>query len=193
MQHLRVNSDALSKSRKRAVKISAAKVSNTKNYGVGAAAGPRLGKGCPGDGVSKTQLTALVERLADAAQTLRNLPQDNRTGPAGVHSAWPEMMRSRRFAVSGPRGQSRPRPSPNAIDDLDNVAELLWEVTPRQRQMLWARACGVRWAELGQRYRRCRATLNRDYHLALTTLLLIDHNQTARNRSIKTIPSPLVE
>ena len=47
---------------------------------------------------------------------------------------------------------------------------LMWRVTPRQRQLLWARACGVRWAELCQRQRRSRTTLFRDHRMALAAL-----------------------
>ena len=75
-----------------------------------------------------------------------------------------------RFAVSQTRRESRACPAPEAIDDLDRVARLLWRVEPHQRRLLWARACGVRWAELCRRARRSRTTLTRDHRLALAAL-----------------------
>jgi hypothetical protein len=65
---------------------------------------------------------------------------------------------------------SKASPTPEAVDDLDRIARLMWQLSPRHRQLLWARACGVRWAELCQRQRRSRTTLYRDRRLALVAL-----------------------
>ena len=112
----------------------------------------------------------MAARLARAVDTLARLPRDGGTLPAGVRSAWPEMIRGSRFAVSETRRESRASPAPEAIDDLDVIARLLWRVAPHQRRLLWARACGVRWAELCRRSRRSRTTLTRDHRLALQAL-----------------------
>ena len=80
------------------------------------------------------------------------------------------MIRDSRFAVSGTRRDLRACPTPAAIDDLDRVARLLWWVEPHQSRLLWARASGVRWAELCRRARRSRTTLTRDHRLALRAL-----------------------
>jgi len=113
---------------------------------------------------------ALEERLARAVATLRALPQDSGASPAGVRSAWPEMIRRTRFVVEGTRKSARARPTPEAINDLDLIARLMWRLTPRQCQLLWARACGVRWAELCARQRRSRTTMFRDHRMALMAL-----------------------
>ena len=112
----------------------------------------------------------MAARLARAVDTLARLPRDGGTLPAGVRSAWLEMIRGSRFAVSETRRESRASPAPEAIDDLDVIARLLWRVAPHQRRLLWARACGVRWAELCRRSRRSRTTLTRDHRLALQAL-----------------------
>ena len=112
----------------------------------------------------------MAARLERAVDTLARLPRDSGTLPAGVRSAWPEMIRGSRFAVGQTRRESRACPAPEAIDDLDRVARLLWRVEPHQRRLLWARACGVRWAELCRRARRSRTTLTRDHRLALRAL-----------------------
>ena len=71
-------------------------------------------------------------------------------------------------------GCEAPCPAPNAIGDLDRVARLLCRVEPHQRRLLWARACGVRWAELCRRARRSRTTLTRDHRLALRALAVAE-------------------
>ena len=130
-------------------------------------AGPGSGRefGQPQD-----ELRQLAERLEQAVATLRALPRNAGAGPAGVRSAWPEMVRRSLFVVEGTRVPTRAKPSPAAIDDLDRIAMLMWKLTPRQRQLLWARACGVRWAELCERQRRSRTTLFRDHRTALRAL-----------------------
>jgi len=115
-------------------------------------------------------LRDLADRLERAVMTLRGLPRDAATGPAGARSAWPDMIRRSRHVVEGTRRGSAARPTAAAIDDLDRIARLMWQLTPRHRQLLWARACGVRWAELCQRQRRSRTTLYRDHRHALAAL-----------------------
>jgi len=124
--------------------------------------------------VEKDVLDELVARLEQAADTVRRLPRDAATAPAGARSNWPEMIRRSRFTIEVTRRAAPSRPSPQAIDDLDRLAMLLWQVTPRQRQLLWARACRIRWAELCQRQRRSRTTLSRDHRKALVALALAE-------------------
>ena len=116
-------------------------------------------------------LRAMAARLTQAVDTLWRLPGTADGRPAGTRSAWPEMIRESRFAIEATRRVTRARPSPAAIDDLDRLAMLLWQLPPHQRRLLWARACGVRWAELCHRHRRSRTTLNRDYRRALAALV----------------------
>lgn len=124
--------------------------------------------------VEREVLDELVARLEQAADTVRRLPRDAATAPAGTRSNWPEMIRRSRFTIETTRRAAPARPSPQAIDDLDRLAMLLWQVTPRQRQLLWARACRIRWAELCQRQRRSRTTLARDHRKALVALALAE-------------------
>ena len=123
-----------------------------------------------GFGQSDGDLRDLATRLEQAVMTLRCLPRDATTGPAGARSAWPDMIRRSRFVIEGTRRMSKASPTPEAVDDLDRIARLMWQLSPRNRQLLWARACGVRWAELCQRQRRSRTTLYRDHRLALVAL-----------------------
>ena len=77
----------------------------------------------PKQGADARRMAARLERAVD---TLARLPRDSGTLPAWVRSAWPEMIRGSRFAVSQTRRESRACPAPEAIDDLDRVARLLW-------------------------------------------------------------------
>ena len=121
-----------------------------------------------GDGADLRDMAA---RLVRAVDTLGRLPRTADIRPVGTRSAWPEMIRDSRFAIEAKPGVLPARPSPAAIDDLDRLAMLLWQLPPHQRRLLWARACGVRWAELCHRHRRSRTTLNRDHRRALAALV----------------------
>ena len=136
-------------------------------------AGPIVGSE-PSGGEAE-ELRAMATRLVRAVDTLCRLPMTADTRPAGARSAWPEMIRESRFAIEATRRNTRARPLPAAIDDLDRLAMLMWHLPSHQRQLLWARACGVRWAELCRRHRRSRTTLNRDYRRALAALVLVEN------------------
>jgi hypothetical protein len=126
------------------------------------------------EGGDRASMRVMAARLVRAVDTLGRLPRGADARPAGTRSAWPEMIRESRFAIEATRSISRARASPGAIDDLDRLAMLLWELPSRQRQLLWARACGVRWAELCHRHRRSRTTLNRDHQRALAALVVAE-------------------
>ena len=128
------------------------------------------------------ELRSMATRLVRAVDTLGRLPRTAGTRPAGARSAWPEMIRESHFAIEATRSVVPARPTPSAIDDLDRLAMLMWQLPPHQRQLLWARACGVRWAELCQRHRRSRTTLNRDHRRALTAIIMVE-NLWARQES----------
>lgn len=104
--------------------------------------------------IGKVRLDELVQRLERAVDTVQRLPRDAATGPAGVRSAWPEMVRKSRFTIEVTRRTTRALPSREAIDDLDRLAMLMWSLTPRQR--------------------RSRTTLARDHRKALVALALAE-------------------
>lgn len=124
------------------------------------------------------QARVMAMRLVRAVDTLGRLPRTADICPVGTRSARPEMVRESRFAIEATRRMTPARPALAAIDDLDSLAMLLWQLPPHQRQLLWARACGVRWAELCRRHRRSRTTLNRDHRRALMALVTVETRQT---------------
>ena len=103
--------------------------------------------------IDREELQLLAARLECAVETLQHLPVRTATQPAGTRSALPEMIRKSWFTVERTRQESPALQSAEAIDDLDRLAMLLWKLTPRHRQLLWARACRVRWVELCRRQR----------------------------------------
>lgn len=116
---------------------------------------------------------AVADDLEAAATTLSNLPAGANVMPAGIRSNWPEMLRKSRFIVEKTRRSSRPIPSPEQIDKMTQSLDLLWELTPQQRQLVWGRACWIPWAVLGERLARSRTALNRDHRQALLRLIRI--------------------
>ena len=124
--------------------------------------------------IDREALQLLAARLECAVDKLQHLPAGTANQPAGTRSAWPEMIRKSRFTVKRTRQKSVLFQLFEAIDDLDRLAMLLWKLTPRHRQLLWARACRVRWAKLWRRQRRSRTTLARDHRLALMALAMAE-------------------
>ena len=80
----------------------------------------------------------LVERLADAGDTLRRLPKP-RGQEANLHAAWPEMLREWLAYSDEATRVPRSRPHPQAISRLDEVLAMLMWLTTTQRAVLWAR------------------------------------------------------
>ena len=82
------------------------------------------------------------------------------------------MIRKSGFNVEQNRQEIRALPLAEAIEDLGRLAMLLWKLTPRHKQLLWARACRVQWAELCRRQQLSRTTMTRDHRLALMALAM---------------------
>ena len=137
--------------------------------------------------VTETDLKRIVLALETAADVLHRLSRQDDERPAGSCSAWHEMLRASHVAASGTRRSGMARPSPAEITAMEEMIALLWSVTSRQRQLLWARACRVRWAALQTRYRRSRTTPNRDYRKALLAMLLAERN--ARTSTLRPRPA----
>ena len=53
---------------------------------------------------------------------------------------------------------------------MNEVLDALYTLSPAARKLLWARACGLPWAQLQLRLGGSRTHLNRRYRLALTSL-----------------------
>ena len=111
--------------------------------------------------------TQIFHQLQQAAWTLQSLPADLQSRPAGLRSAWPEMYRKTMVIYGQTRRNMGPRPSPKAIDEMNEMLDVLARMAPCERRLIWARANGVRWLRLVHFTERSRTSLHRDLKLAL--------------------------
>lgn len=90
-------------------------------------------------------------RLAEAADTLRRLPDSEARFRLGLRSAWPEVVRDAMtaYAADGPKVRLGP-PSPGAIDRLEAAIDWLRLLTEAQRRIAWALASGIPMAKLAR-------------------------------------------
>lgn len=96
--------------------------------------------------------SAMVEDwLAEAADTLRRLPDGEAKFRLGPRSAWPDVVRDAvtAYGADGPRVRLGP-PSPGAIDRLEQVISWLPLLTEAQRRIAWALASGIPVAKLAR-------------------------------------------
>lgn len=91
------------------------------------------------------------EHLAEAADTLRRLPDGEAKFRLGPRSAWPDVVRDAATAYDneGPKLRLGP-PSPGAIDRLEAVIGWLGLLTEPQRRIAWALASGLPMAKLAR-------------------------------------------
>ena len=69
--------------------------------------------------------TQIFHQLQQAAWTLQSLPADLQSRPAGLRSAWPEMCRKTMVIYGQTRRNMGPRPSPKAIDEMNEMLDVL--------------------------------------------------------------------
>lgn len=125
----------------------------------------------------KTKLTAdetqIFQQIRQAAWTLQSLPADPQSRPAGLRSAWPEMFRKSMVIYGGTRRNMGLRPSPKAIDEMNEMLDVLARMTPCERRLIWARANGVKWLRLVHFTGRSRTSLHRDLKIALEKFAIV--------------------
>lgn len=108
---------------------------------------------------------AVAERLTEAADVLRRLRVT--IGPRGIRSSWPDVVQAGWGAGWEMDGhgalrfrETRLRPAAPVGAEIDRMDEALdwlrWIEGEATRKVVWARACGVRWAFLGQQMGRSR-------------------------------------
>ncbi len=100
---------------------------------------------------------SLVEaRLAEAADTLRRLPEER---VQGYFSTWPPVIREYWQAYG--RSEVRVRPSPpsaRAIDQMDEALQWLRWLEQEDAKLVWARAEGTPWKSICWRFGVGRTT-----------------------------------
>lgn len=110
-------------------------------------------------------------RLAQAAVTLRFAAGD---WPSQRTTWWPDVVRS--FFESYGRDQARAsssRPSPRAIDECDEALAWLLKLEDQAaRQLVWGRACGIKWRRLVERFGLSERTLRERHRQLILGLVL---------------------
>lgn len=117
--------------------------------------------------------TLVEERLVEAADTLRRLPERR---VQGFLSAWPEVVREAWGAHGWADGPTRQGPpSPQAIDRMDVTLGWLRWLDPADAKLVWVRAEGTPWKGIGWRFGVSVKTAQRrwDYALSLITWRLL--------------------
>ena len=131
----------------------------------------------------------VFDRIIEAARTLRQLPPVK--GPAGYRSAWPDWVRDawhrygREAATADLGAQTlRIRPSPEAIDRMDETIPWLQLLDDEMARVVWARANRVAWCKLAAMMGCDRRTCRRRLLLAMVELAstLNANGAVARNR-----------
>lgn len=119
-------------------------------------------------------------RLREAILTLAALPDKERKWVYGQLTSWPETLREAIdvMAVALDRvanGKSayedtkvsRPVPSPDAIDRMDETLPWLTLLSERERKLVMAKAFDVSWVKLAAKYGRTERTIQRWYETAI--------------------------
>ena len=88
------------------------------------------------------------QRLQEAAWVLKRMPMPKGGRPAGLRTAWPDVVQE--WTAYGWSLARSPRavPTPDEITRLDEALAWLWLLTPDQRMILWARANRWTWRKV---------------------------------------------
>jgi hypothetical protein len=94
--------------------------------------------------------------LVEAADTLHRLPEVH---ARGYISTWPNVaLEAWQTHTSADGAIRRSSPRADAITRLDTVLLWLRWLEPRDRQIVWARACGTPWKVIAYRHSMDRTT-----------------------------------
>ena len=108
------------------------------------------------------------ERLADAADVLRRLPE---VKVQGYFSLWPRYVYEFADLIGQEPQQLRlPPPPPAAISRMDATLDWLKWLEPEDAKLVWARADRTPWKAICYRFGIGRATAHRRWDYALSLI-----------------------
>ncbi|MCF4165110.1 DUF6362 family protein [Zavarzinia compransoris] len=133
----------------------------------------------------------VVDRLREAADTLRRLPDGEARFRLGLRSAWPDVVRdaATAYAAAGPSVRLGP-PSPGAIDRLETTIGWLGLLSEPQRRIAWALASGVSVARLA-RLIGCHRNTVANRHAAALRIIAGHLNRGATGGAEAPAPPPM--
>lgn len=124
----------------------------------------------------------LEDRFEEAARVLRRLPNPPGSTPRSYSSSWPEYAHDPGQSYGYNETRVRVAPTPAAIKRMEECFEWLGWLDPEEARIVWLRAEGKRWRQIGIRMGCVRQTAWRRWVSALTTIAkrLNDKNKTRR-------------
>jgi hypothetical protein len=110
------------------------------------------------------------ERIAEAVDTLRRLPEPRVQGYA---TTWPPIVRDYWESFGWDEAHVRPGPpSPAAIDRMDETLQWLHWLEPEDAKLVWARGENTLWKEICWRFGIGRTTAWQRWVVALCVIAL---------------------
>lgn len=124
------------------------------------------------------------DRMEEAALTLRRLPNPPGSGPKGYGSSWPEYVHEAKHAYGYHEARMRVVPNAAEIARMEECLEWLRLISPEDAKILWLRAEGRRWRQVGIAVGVVRQTAWRRWVAALQTIAnhLNRNEKSARRR-----------
>ena len=125
------------------------------------------------------------DRMEEAALTLRRLPNPPGSGPKGYGSSWPEYVQEAKHAYGYHEARMRVVPNAAEIARMEECLEWLRFVGAEDAKIVWLRAEGRRWRQVGIAVGVVRQTAWRRWVAALQTISnhLNKKEKSARRRS----------
>ncbi|WIY52446.1 DUF6362 family protein [Devosia sp. YIM 151766] len=112
----------------------------------------------------------IEERFEQAVRTLRQLPNPRGSTPRGYTSSWPDYANDPGQSYGYHDARVRMVPSPKEIGAMEECFEWLGWLEPGDARIVWLRAEGRRWRQIGIRMGCVRQTAWRRWAAALITI-----------------------
>jgi hypothetical protein len=107
-------------------------------------------------------------RFEEAAGVLRAVRLTARDRPQRLSARWPDVVHQAMLAYGWSEARVRPpRPSPAAIDRLDETLSWLWPLADDERRLVMARAFRIPWPRIADLDGRSKPTLRNAHGRAL--------------------------
>jgi hypothetical protein len=118
----------------------------------------------------KISRSQVEDRFEEAATTLRRVPNPAGSGPRGYGSSWPDYVRDPWHAYGYHAATMRVIPSAAEISRMEECLEWLAWLSADDARIVWMRAGGSRWAQVGRAVGLTRSTCWRRWVAALVTV-----------------------
>lgn len=107
---------------------------------------------------------AIAARFEEAIDTVRRLPP---VRVQGYFNVWPVIVRQQWEQLARDKGYKPFPPSPEAIDRMVETMKWVIPLTVDERHLVWMRATGVEWVDIGKRFGCERTTAWRRWQRAI--------------------------